>query len=136
MQRIAPQQVQRKQKKSFKPKQDPTSTTRKINKEKQCPKCIDDLTILTKLMQVRKNIPVKTDVTNVMPPYMWRDLDVQPVDIDARIATRLVISVAYATRKKSLNTRERVKKPRAHQLIVGRASMQNSLCCQSDASLS
>ena len=57
-------------------------------------------------MQVMKNIPVKTDTTNVVTLDMWRDLDVQPVDTNARIATSLVILVACATRKKSLNTRE------------------------------
>ena len=62
---------------------------------------------ITKLMQVKKNIPVKTDVTNVVTPHMWRDLNVQPVDINARTATCL----ACATRKKSLNTRESQENP-------------------------
>ena len=59
----------------------------------------------------QEKIPVKRDVTNVVTPHMWRDLDVQPVDINARIATSLVISVACATRKKSLNTRESQEDP-------------------------
>ena len=33
--------------------------------------------------------------------HMWRDLDVQPVDINTRNATCLEILVACATRKKS-----------------------------------
>ena len=51
-------------------------------------------------MQVKKNIPVKTDATNVVTPHMWRDLDVQSVDINARIATSLVILADCATREK------------------------------------
>ena len=47
-----------------------------------------------------------TDVTNVVTTHMQKDLDVQPVDINASIATSLVIAVACATQKKSLNTRE------------------------------
>ena len=47
-----------------------------------------------------------TDVTNVVTPHMWRDLDAQPVDINARTATSLVILVTSAARKRSLNTRE------------------------------
>ena len=62
-------------------------------------------------MQVKQNIQVKTDVTNVVTPHMWRDLDVQPVDINARTATSLVISVTCATRKKSLNTGECQENP-------------------------
>ena len=60
---------------------------------------------------IRKNTPVKTDVTNVVTPHMWRDLDVQPVDINAKTATSLVILVACATRKKSLNRRESQEHP-------------------------
>ena len=57
-------------------------------------------------MQITKSIPVKTDVTNVVTLHKWRDLDVQPVDINARPATSLVILVACATIIKSLITRE------------------------------
>ena len=39
-------------------------------------------------------------------PHMWRDLDVQPVDISVRIATCLVILVACATRRKMFMTRK------------------------------
>ena len=53
-----------------------TSTTRKINKEKECHKHIEEIILITKLMQVKKNIQVKTDVTNVVTPHMSRDLDV------------------------------------------------------------
>ena len=87
-----------------------TSTTRKIKKE-ECHKCREDVTIITKLMQVKKNIQVKTDVTNVVTPHIWRDLDVQPVDINARTTTSLVISVACAAREKILNTRESQENP-------------------------
>ena len=51
-------------------------------------------------MQVKKNIQLKTGVTNVVTPPMWRDLDVQQVDINAKTATSLVILVACATRKR------------------------------------
>ena len=51
-------------------------------------------------MQVKKNFQVKTDVTNVVTPHMWRDLDVQPVDINARTASSLVISVAHVLQEK------------------------------------
>ena len=88
-----------------------TSTTRKINKEKECHKCIEEIIMITKLTQVKKNIPVKTDVINVVTSHMWRDLDVQSVDINARIATSLVILVACAIRKKSLITRESQENP-------------------------
>ena len=76
----------------------------KINREKKCHKCIADLIIMIKHMQVRKGfqvkeIQIKIDVTNVVTPNMWRDLDVQPVDINAGIATSLVIFIAYATRR-------------------------------------
>ena len=57
-------------------------------------------------MQVRKNIPVKTDATHVVTPCIWRDLDVMPVDINARIATSLVILVACTTRRKKFMTRK------------------------------
>ena len=59
----------------------------------------------------QENIQVKTDVTNVVTPHMWRDLDVQPVDIYARTATSLVTLLACATGKKSLNTRESQENP-------------------------
>ena len=62
-------------------------------------------------MQVRKNIPVKTDVKNVVTAHMWGDLDVQAVGINARTVTSLVILEACATRKKSLNTRESQEHP-------------------------
>ena len=59
----------------------------------------------------QENIPEKTDVTNVLTPHMWRDLNVQPGDINARTATSLVILVACAIVKKSLNTRESQDNP-------------------------
>ena len=67
--------------------------------------------MINKHMQVKKNIPVKTDTTNVVTPHIWRDLDVQPVDVNARIATSLVSLVACATRKQSMNTRESQENP-------------------------
>ena len=57
-------------------------------------------------MQVMKNILVKTDAVSVVIPHVYRDLDVQPVDINASTATKLVILVVYVPRQKSLNTRE------------------------------
>ena len=88
---LPPSMFQRKKRNSLSQGKLQTSTTRKINKEKECHKYIEDLIIITKLTQGRKNIPVKTDVTNVVTPHMQRELDVQPVDINARIATSLVI---------------------------------------------
>ena len=86
-------------------------------------------------MQVKKNMQVKTDVTNVVTPHMWRDLDVQLVDINARAATYLVMLVVYVSRKKKESQYKRdSRQPRAHQLMVGRASVQDSLCDQSDKS--
>ena len=82
-----------------------------INKEKECHNHIEDLIIIIKLMQVKKYNEVKTDVTNVVTSHMWRDLDVQLVDINARTATGLVISVACDTRKKSLNKRDSQENP-------------------------
>ena len=49
---------------------------------------------------------MKKDDTNVVTLKMWRDLDVQLVDINARNATSLAILVACATRKKNVNMRE------------------------------
>ena len=80
-----------------------------MSKEKECHKHIEDSITITKLMQVRINIPVKIDVTNVVTPHMQRDLDVQPVNINARIATSLIILVSCATRKR-VGIQERVKK--------------------------
>ena len=108
---LPPSKFQRKQKKPLSQGKLPTSTTRKSNKEKECHKHIEDGIMLTTLMQVKNNIQVKTGVTNVVTLHMWMDLDVQPVDINARTATCLVISVACFTRKKNLNTRESQENP-------------------------
>ena len=47
-----------------------TSITRKMNKEKDFHKCREEIIIIIKLMQVKKNIQIKTDVTNVVTPHM------------------------------------------------------------------
>ena len=126
---LPPSNFQRKQKKSFKSRQATNKYYQEDKQREKCHKCIKDLIILTKLMQVRKNIPVKTDVINVVTPHMWRNLDVQPLDINARIGINLVILVACATRKKSLKMRESQENA---EHMVGRASTQDSLCGLSD----
>ena len=90
------------------------ATNKHYQEDKQregMPQVHEDLIIITKLMQVRKNISVKTDVKKVVIPPMWRDLDVQPVDINPRTTTSLVILVACTTRRKSLNTRNSQNNP-------------------------
>ena len=47
-----------------------TSITRKTNKKKECHKHIEEIITITKVTQVKKNIPVKTDVTNLVTPHM------------------------------------------------------------------
>ena len=121
MHKIATQQVLKKKKKSFKSRQATKKHYQEDNKEKEYHKCIEDSIIITKPSQVRKNIPVKTDATNVVTPHRWRDLDVQPVDINVRTATSLVILVACATRKKESEYKRESRKSRAHQLMVRRA---------------
>ena len=54
---------------------------------------------------------MKTDVANEVTPCMWKDLDVQPVDINAGIATSFVLLVACATRNKSLKSRKSQEHP-------------------------
>ena len=76
---------------------------------------------------------VKTDATNVVTPLMWRDFDVQPVDTNVRICHKFGHFSSLCYKKKSQNKRES-RKPRAHQLMVGRASVQDLLCDQSDGS--
>ena len=70
-------------------------------------------------MQVKKNNPVETYVTNVVTPHMWRDLDVQSVDINARTATSLVILGSLCYKKKESEYKRESRKPKAHQLMVG-----------------
>ena len=89
----------------------------KIKKEKECHNCIEDSIIIIKNIQVKKDIQVKEiqirkDVTNVVTPNMWRDLDVQPVDINAKIATSLVILVACATRRMGMKGPWSIDHPR------------------------
>ena len=85
----------------------------KINKEKRCHKCIEDLIIITKHTQSKEKIPLKEiqakkDIVNVVTGNIYRDSDVQLRSTNARIAISLVMSVACATRKK-VQIQKRIK---------------------------
>ena len=108
---LPPSRFQRKQKKSFKSRQATNNYYQEDKQRKRMPQVHRRNYNQHQAHTSQENIPVKTDVTNVVTPHMRRDLDVQPVDIDARIATSLVMLVACATRKKGLNTRESQENP-------------------------
>ena len=79
-------------------------------------------------MQVRKYIPAKTDVTKGFRCPASR--------FQCKNCHKFGHLSSLCYKKKEFEYKRESRKPRAHQLMVARASMQDSFCGESDASLS
>ena len=93
--KLPPSKFQRNQKKHFKSRQD-TSKQHYYNEEKQKGPPVH---------KKMKNMQAQIDVRSVVLHNMFRDSDVQLVGTNVKIVLSLVISVASAVRRKSLNTK-------------------------------
>ena len=122
--RITTQQISKKQKNHFKPRQD---TNKQYSCEENHKQYYKEDIIVIKHAQARK------DLRSVVIQNILMDLDVQQAHPNVRIAISLVISVAYATRRLDMKTKGpwESRSPKAHQLKIASVCVQDSICGQS-----